>query len=106
MPEHADILEQQDSLRGTFAQSLRLHAAIAGLLVVSSISYQRSFQSWGDVNTKAGDAVPVTAVKTIPLPSRAGLVNPVANDTESQVPQPPKPQPKKAMREPEPKAIP
>ena len=32
-------------------------------------------------------AVPVNAVKTIPLPSRTGQVNPVANDTESQVPQ-------------------
>jgi protein TonB len=33
-------------------------------------------------------------------------VNPVANDTESQVQQPPKPEPKKQAKEPEPKAIP
>jgi protein TonB len=45
-------------------------------------------------------------VKNIPLPSRAGQVNPVANDTESQVQQAPKPEPKKQVKEPEPKAIP
>ena len=45
-------------------------------------------------------------MKTIPLPSRTGPVNPVANDTESQVPQPPKPQPKKQVKAPEEKAIP
>jgi protein TonB len=45
-------------------------------------------------------------VKTIPLPSRAGKINPVANDTESQVPQAPKPEPKKQIKAPDEDAIP
>jgi protein TonB len=106
MAPHTDILEERESLGGPFLQSLILHAAIAGLLVVSSINYSRSREVWGSATTQLGDAVQVNSVKTIPLPSRAGLVNPVANDTESQVPQAPKPQPKQQAKPPEPKAIP
>jgi periplasmic protein TonB len=101
-----DILDERESLRGPFVQSVLLHVAVAGALVVSTVSFQRSREVWGSAMTQAGDAVPVTAVKTIPLPSRTGPVNPVANDTESQVPQPPKPQPKKQVKVPEEKAIP
>lgn len=106
MTPHADILEERDSLGGPFLQSVLLHAAIAGLFVISSLNYSRSHEVWGSATTQAGDAVQVNAVKSIPLPSRQGLVNPVANDTESQVPQAPKPQPKQQAKPPEPKAIP
>jgi protein TonB len=106
MSPRIDILDERESLRGPFAQSVLLHAAVAGALIVSTLSFQQSREKWGASNSQAGDAVPVTAVKTIPLPSRQGLVNPVANDTESQVPQPPKPQPKEQVKVPEPKAIP
>ncbi|HUJ51011.1 MAG TPA: TonB family protein [Bryobacteraceae bacterium] len=106
MTPRIDILDERESLRGPFIQSVLLHVAIAGALVVSTVSFQRSREVWGSAMTQAGDAVPVTAVKTIPLPSRTGPVNPVANDTESQVPQPPKVQPKKQVKVPEEKAIP
>lgn len=106
MTPRIDILDERESLRGPFVQSVLLHAAIAGALVVSTVTYQRSREVWGSAQTQAGNAVPVTAVKSIPLPSRTGPVNPVANDTESQVPQPPKPQPKKQVKVPEEKAIP
>jgi protein TonB len=106
MAQHTDILDERDSLGGPFLQSVFLHAAIAGLLVVSTINYTRSREVWGSATTQMGDAVAVNAVKSIPLPSRAGLVNPVANDTEAQVPQAPKPQPKQQAKPPEPKAIP
>ena len=106
MSTRLDILDERESLRGPFAQSIVLHVAIAGALVVSTLNYRRSHEIWGSSTTQAGNAVPVTAVKTIPLPQRAGIVNPVANDTESQVPQPPKPQPKRQVKAPEPKAIP
>ncbi len=106
MTPHVDILDERESLRGPLLQSVLLHAGIAGLLVLSTISYQRSREVWGSTSTQAGNAVPVTAVKTIPLPSRVGPKNPVANDTESVVPQAPKPQPKKQTKLPEPKAIP
>jgi periplasmic protein TonB len=100
MPQHADILDQDDSLGRPLLQSVLLHAALAGALVVSSIQFSHSRQVWGSPNTGAGNAVAINSVKTIPLPSRAGQINPVANDTESQVPQAPepKPQPKREVK--------
>jgi len=106
MPQHADILDQPESLGGPFVQSVLLHAAIAGALIISTISFQHSHQVWGSANTSAGSAVAINSVKTIPLPSRAGKINPVANDTESQVPQAPKPEPKKQIKVPDEDAIP
>jgi periplasmic protein TonB len=101
MDQHADILDQQDSLGGPFVQSVLLHGAIAGALIVSTISFQHSRQVWGSSSTSAGSAVAINSVKTIPLPSRAGHLNPVANDTESLVPQAPKPEPKKQIKVPD-----
>jgi protein TonB len=103
MPQYVDILDQPESLGGPFVQSVLLHAAIAGALIVSSITFQHSRQVWGSANTAAGTAVAVNSVKTIPLPARPGKINPVANDTESQVPEAPspKPQPKPAVKVPE-----
>jgi TonB family protein len=103
---HHDVLDERDSLGGPFFQSVLLHGAIAGALIVSSIQFQHSRQVWGATNTGAGTAVAINSVKTIPLPSRAGQVNPVANDTESQVPQEPKPEPKKQVKVPDEDAIP
>jgi len=106
MSNHPDILDQRESLGGSFVQSVVLHAAIAGLLVLTSLRYQRSHEVWGGEQTKAGDSVAINAVKSIPIPSRSGLINPVANDNESRVPQPPKPEPKRAVKEPDLKALP
>jgi protein TonB len=106
MIPHVDILEERDSLRWPVLESVGLHAAIFGLLAIGTISYRHSREIWGSATTQAGNAVQVNAIKKIPLPSRAGQVNPVANDTESQVQQPPKPEPKKQVMAPEPKAIP
>jgi periplasmic protein TonB len=106
MRQHADILDQHESLGGPFVQSVLLHAAIAGAFVISTISFQHSRQVWGSPNTGAGTAVAINSVKTIPLPARAGKINPVANDTESQVPQAPKPEPKKQVKVPDEDAIP
>jgi protein TonB len=101
MSEHADILDQQESLGAPFVQSMLLHAAVAGALIVSTISFQHSRQVWGSASTSAGTAIAINSVKTIPLPSRAGIVNPVANDTESLVPQATKPEPKKQAKVPD-----
>jgi protein TonB len=106
MQQHADILDQHESLGAPFVQSLLLHGAIAGALIVSTISYQHSHQSFGSPTVGAGSAVAVNSVKSIPLPARAGVKNPVANDTESQVPQAPKPEPKKQAKAPDKDAIP
>ena len=103
MRQHADILDRPESLGGPFVQSVLLHAAVAGALIVSTIQFQHSRQTWGSVNTSAGNAVAINSVKTIPIPARAGRINPVANDTESQVPQQSaeKPQPRREVKVPE-----
>jgi periplasmic protein TonB len=98
MTQHADILDQQDSLRGPLVQSVLLHGALAAAFILASISYQHSREVWGSAQTSAGTAVAINAVKSIPLPARAGIKNPVANETESQVPQAPKPEPKKQVK--------
>jgi protein TonB len=100
-----DVLDERESLGKPFVGSVMLHGAVLGLLVVSTISFQRSHENWGGA-THAGDVVTINPVKGIPLPSRSGHLNPVANDTESQVPQAPKPELKKQVKEPEPKAVP
>jgi len=105
MTPHLDILEQRDSLARPFVMSALFHAAVAGLLILSTYTIARNREVWGSSEVKAGDAVSVHVVN-IPLPSRQGPVNPVANDTESQVPQQPKPEPKKQVKQPEPNAIP
>jgi len=104
--QHADILDERESLRGPFFKSVLLHAALAGLFIVSSISFQRSHETWGSTSTSSGNAVAVNSVKSIPLPARSGLTNPVANDSEFHVPQPPKPEPKKQVKAPPEKAVP
>ncbi len=96
MHQHADILDQQESLGAPFVQSLLLHAAIAGALIVFDASAFSTRAKFGDRQHQAGSAVAVNSVKTIPLPSRAGTSNPVANDTESQVPQAPEARAEKA----------
>jgi protein TonB len=106
MPARYDILEQRDSFKGPFAQSVLVHAAVAGALVLSTISFEHSHESFGSTSTQNGSAVPVTAVKAIPLPSRPGPVNPVANDTDQLVPQKPVVQPKKQAKPQPEKAIP
>jgi protein TonB len=106
MAARYDILEQRESFTAPFLESILVHAAIAGALILSTISFQHSHETWGSTSTQNGNAVPVTAVKSIPLPSRRGPVNPVANDTEAQVPQAPKVQPKKQVKAPPEKAIP
>jgi protein TonB len=106
MATHVDVLDEQDSLRAPLVQSVMLHAGVVGLLVLSTISLRGPREVWGNKEMSAGDPVRVTAVKTIPLRSRVGPLNPVANDAESVVPQIPKPEPRKQVKAPEPKAIP
>jgi protein TonB len=95
---HADILDQPESLRGPFGGALALHVSvIGGLIAYTWISGHRD--SFGDPNA-GGAAVGIQAVKSIPLPQR-GPENPVAHDTESQVPQEPAKQ-ERAKKEPPP----
>jgi len=95
---HADILDQKESLRKPFTGAFLLHAAVIGGLVgYAWIGSHRD--SFGDPNA-GGLAVGIETVKTIPLP-HSGPENPVAHDTQSEVPQQPVKQ-EKAKKEPPP----
>lgn len=100
----ASVLDQPDRLGRFFLGAVGLHAAIiGGLLVSASLNSHRS--SFGAMQA-GGNAVGVEAVNMIPLVHH-GNPNPVANDTESEVPQTPIKAPDRVKAEkPPPDAIP
>jgi periplasmic protein TonB len=106
MSTHIDILEQRESLKRPLVGSAILHLTIFGAFLFLTWYEQRGRVMWGDPHSMGG-AVGITPISQIPLPSKGGLVNPVANDTESAVPTPPaKPQPeRRTAPEPKPDAI-
>ncbi len=104
MAPRADILGQSESLRTPLFGSLALHGAIFGTLLMWGIATSRNRVMWGDANSGGPGSIAINVVRTIPLPSRAGAVNPLANDTESAVPTPPpaaKPQRRAPVEEPD-----
>src|ERR1035437_6655301 len=83
---HPDILEQREPLQRAFLAALSLHVTlIAGMGIYGWMSTHRD--SFGAQNA-GGGAIGIEAVKSIPL-LHSGEQNPLANDTESQVPQQP-----------------
>jgi len=108
MTARVDILDQPERLRGAFWCSVVLHAGMIGVFVGATIiqPFGGKVIRLGDPNGGGFGSVAVNAVPSIPIPSRSTITNPVANDTESQVPQAPskaKPEPK--AKAPEPDAI-
>lgn len=101
---HVDILDERDSLKRPIITSLLLHAAVFASIAVMTVAQVGKRESWGDPNSAGGGAFTVTPVKAIPLPGRTGPLNKVASDTESQIPEPVKPESKRAVRD-DPKAI-
>jgi periplasmic protein TonB len=98
-----DILDARESLRRPLIGSLALHAGVAALIAVLGVANFAKREQWGDPNGSGGGAVGVSAVKSIPMPGHEGPINRVANDTESQVPEPEsKPQTKTKAAEKEP----
>ena len=106
MAPHVNILDQPESLKRPFASSVMLHVSVfSAILLYSVIEGHREY--WGDRNPGGGSSMIVNVVGRIPLPSRGGIVNPVANDTQSEVPEPkPEKVQKAIVKEPEPDAIP
>lgn len=103
---HVEVLEERDSLRNPLLGSIVVHGIVFGAIAASMFIQPGQAEQWGDPNSAGGGtAVGVTAVKSIPLPSRSGPLQRLANDTQSQVPSPPKAEPKKASRRDEPDAI-
>lgn len=104
MTQHADILDARESLKGGLFGSLALHAGLVAIAVAYALINGHTVQ-FGDPNA-GGTAVGVESVRSIPL-SHQGPKNPVANDTQSQVPQTPaKPVERTKKEEPPPDAIP
>jgi protein TonB len=108
MTTRVDILDQPERMRGAFWVSVAMHvgmiAVFAGLTIVKP--FGANVVQLGDPNGGRFGSVAVNSVKTIPLPSRSNVPNPVASDTESQVPQAPsKPKPQPKALPPDPKAI-
>jgi len=105
MTRHVDILEGRDSLRGAFAGSVGLHAFVAGAIAFFALVPLGKREPWGDPSSLGGGAFTVTPVKSIPIEGATGPVNRLAKDTKSQIPEPVKPEPKKASRREDPDAI-
>jgi len=107
MPAHADILEQADSLNKSLLGSVALHVAVFATLVLWGTVLSGPRETWGEANSGGPGSVAINVVNKIPLPSRSGVVNPLANPTESAVPTPPPAaKPKKLEPAEEPDAIP
>jgi len=96
MNPRGDWFEQREPLRAWLAASLAAHAAVFATLFVYHTLGGRGRVLWGTPHALGGGSVAVTPVRQIPLPARSGRVNPVAEDTSSRVPAPPKPLPQKA----------
>ena len=86
---HTDILDRADSLNRPLLGSMALHVAVFGAVLLSGAALSRTHEVWGDANSGGPGSVAINVVNKIPLPSRSGLINPLANDTESAVPTPP-----------------
>jgi TonB family protein len=95
MDAHREILDERESLRRPFLESLTLHVGTVALIVLLGLSHLAKREPWGSPDSMGGGAVGVTSVKSLPFLNRSGPTNRLASDTESQVPEPvTKPEPK------------
>ncbi len=102
--QHAATFDHRDSMRIPFAVALTLHLAVIGTLVVSA--WLRSHADSFGAKDAGGGAVPIEAVNSIPIPHH-GEQNPLANESQSEVPQTPaKPVERVKEEKPPPDAIP
>lgn len=81
---HTDILAQEDSLRASFTGSLVLHLGLAALAAGVTLLQDDPFRL-GDPNAQGGGSVVVTPVASINMPNDSQRLQPVANDTRSQI---------------------
>ena len=103
MVTQADIFDRPQSAKGPLVNSLLLHSAIVVAVVLTQMHFFGPIRSpIGSETPSMGGSVGISPVRTIPMPSRSGRPNPVANDTESQVPQPPLPAPRDQVKTPPP----
>jgi protein TonB len=91
------LFDNRDALRGPFTGSLLLHLSLFFAAAAHTYLTGGPRDTLGDRSSAGGQGFVVTPISRIPLPQRAGMVNPVADDSESRVPRPPKPEPKRAV---------
>jgi periplasmic protein TonB len=106
MERPADVLDIRENLRRPFVTAISLHGVVLAGLIYTGWIATRPRDTLGDPNSLGGGAYAVTPVSQIPMPLRSGPKQPVANDTESEVPAAAKPEPRKRVKEPPPDAIP
>jgi TonB family protein len=104
MQTHADILDQKEAVGKPLLASLIFHALIVATVASYGLLNLGSTEKWGDPHSLGGGAVGITPVKAINLPSNQGRINPLANDTQSQIPAAPK-TPAKAEPKVDPNAV-
>jgi len=104
MAIYPDILDQRDSLGKPFLTSLTFHALLFGSIAAFTL-ISPTTEHLGDPKSMGGGAVAITPVSKIPLPSRDGRENPVANDTHSVIPAKPEKVEKVKAQVPDPDAI-
>jgi protein TonB len=76
---------------------MALHALVIGALVAYQWWNNRARDSFGDPNS-LGASAGITSVSQIPIPQRVARPNPVANDTETEIPKPERVDPKTAPK--------
>jgi protein TonB len=96
MNQHADILDQREPMSRAFGGALALHVTL--LTAIGVYSWVNTHRDSFGATDAGGGAIGIEAVSAIPIP-RTGAQNPLANDTDSQVPQQPAKPVEKAQRE-------
>lgn len=101
MPTQSDVFDRPQPIQGAFLNSMLLHGGVAAMVLLAQWQFFGPLRdTFGDPNPTFGGSVGISPVKTIPLPARSGRPNPVANDTNSQVPEAPKPAPRDQTKSP------
>ncbi len=85
---HVDILDEKERMGRPLLVSVGLHTGVAACLLLGTVVGRGNVEIWGEP-AAFGGSVAVKTTATIPLPRRDAPANPVADDTESQVPPPP-----------------
>lgn len=86
MTQHADILDERDPMGRYIAYAIALHVTVVAALALYNFMGTRT-EAFG-AKDAGGGSIGIQAVDAIPL-QHTGMANPVANDTQSQVPQQP-----------------
>jgi len=83
---HADILDQQEPMGRAVTCAIALHVTV--VVALALYNWMGSHGEMFGAKDAGGGAIGIEAVNAIPL-QHTGMANPLANDTQSQIPQQP-----------------